>query len=105
MIVTHFTQITPPDARSNEIYKRKRANLIGFLFWCIRFHLLFAQLESIYKKAHAAIRSDPSHKKAAAKTGAKKRWTAKRLTHAERTGKVTDRKAAFLAKLKAEADA
>lgn len=67
---------------------------------------LLAQLETIYKKAHAAIRSDPSHKKAAQKAGgAKKRWTAKRLTHAERHGKVTDRKAAFLAKLKAEADA
>lgn len=64
------------------------------------------QLETIYKKAHASIRSDPAHKKATTKAGGvKKRWTAKRLTHAERTGKVTDRKAAFLAKLKAEADA
>lgn len=66
---------------------------------------LSLQLETIYKKAHAAIRSDPAHKKAAVKGGAKKRWTAKRLTHAERHGKVADRKAAFLAKLKAEADA
>lgn len=63
------------------------------------------QLESIYKKAHAAIRSDPAHKKVVKAGGAKKRWTAKRLTHAERTAKVTEHKAAFLAKLKAETDA
>lgn len=64
------------------------------------------QIEEIYKKAHAAIRSEPAHKKAVRATPApKKRWTKAKLTHAQRTTKVTDRKAAFLAKLKSEADA
>lgn len=62
-------------------------------------------LEEIYKKAHASIRSDPLHKKVD-KTGVvKKRWTAKKLTLEQRKQRVADRKAAYLAKLKAEAEA
>lgn len=63
-------------------------------------------LEETYKKAHAGIRSNPAHKPAEHKKAAtKKRWNAAKLTHAQRHQKVNDRKAAFLAKLKAEADA
>lgn len=61
------------------------------------------QIENIYKKAHAAIRADPGHKKAAEKKVTKKRWTEKRLTLEQRKKKISDRKAAYIAKLKADA--
>lgn len=68
--------------------------------------LLYFQLEEIYKKAHAAIRSNPAHKKTAhAKPATKKRWNNAKLTLEQRKAKVAARKAAFIAKLKAEADA
>lgn len=68
-------------------------------------NLLF-QLEELYKKAHAQIRADPAHKKPDHKKPAtKKRWNAAKLTLAQRKQKVAERKAAFMAKLKAEADA
>jgi len=63
-------------------------------------------LEEIYKKAHSGIRSDPAHKKPEHKKPAtKKRWNAAKLTLEQRKQKVNERKAAFIAKLKAEADA
>lgn len=63
-------------------------------------------MEEIYKKAHAGIRSDPAHKKVEhTKPATKKRWNAAKLTHEQRKAKVAAHKAAFLAKLKAEADA
>lgn len=67
--------------------------------------LIFAQfqIEAIYKKAHAAIRADPGHKKAAAKKITQKRWTEKRLTLEQRKKKISDRKEAYIAKLKAAA--
>merc|ERR1719288_490786 len=45
-------------------------------------------MEDMYKKAHAAIRTDPEFKKKAAKPDSKKRWTDKKLTYAERKAKV-----------------
>lgn len=68
-------------------------------------NLFYLQLEEIYKKAHAAIRSDPLHKKVEKSGVTKKRWTLKKLTLEERKKKVADRKEAFLAKLKAESEA
>ena len=63
-------------------------------------------LEEIYKKAHANIRSDPSHKKVEKKAGiVKKRLNAKKLTLEQRKQRVADRKAAFLAKLQTESEA
>lgn len=63
-------------------------------------------MEEVYKKAHAAIRADPAHKKVEHKKQAtKKRWNLAKLTLEQRKAKVAARKAAFLAKLKAEADA
>jgi len=62
-------------------------------------------LEEIYKKAHSTIRADPAHKAPEHKKQAtKKRWNAAKLTLVQRKKKVTDRKAAHMAKLKAEAD-
>ncbi|XP_034100843.1 60S ribosomal protein L5 [Drosophila albomicans] len=64
-------------------------------------------VEDIYKKAHQAIRNDPSPKKAAAKKAAptKKRWNAKKLTNEERKTKVAAHKAAYVAKLQSETEA
>jgi len=56
-------------------------------------------IEEIYKKAHAAIRKDPSHPKKASKGGKPKRWTAKKLTLAERKAKVKTAKETFLAQI------
>jgi len=64
-------------------------------------------LEVIYKKAHDAIRADPSYKKddKPAAAGAKKRWTAKKLTLEQRKTKIADHKEAYINKLKAESEA
>ena len=63
-------------------------------------------IEELYKKAHASIRSDPTHKKQAAKSGVtKKRWNAKKLTLEQRQTKIAEHKAAYIAKLQSEADA
>jgi len=49
-------------------------------------------LEGIYKKAHAAIRADPSHKKKAPKANiTKKRWTAQKLSNSQRKDRVRQR--------------
>jgi len=61
-------------------------------------------IEDMYKKAHAAIRKDPEHKKPAAKKVAKKRWTAKKLTYAERKAKVDKAKQDFLSQIEAQRD-
>merc|ERR1711945_38701 len=54
-------------------------------------------MEGMYTKAHAAIRKDPLRAKKQAKKITKKRWTAKRLTYAERKAKVAKNKEEFLA--------
>lgn len=61
-------------------------------------------MEAMYKNAHAAIRKDPSLKKPAAKKVQKKRWTAKRLTNAERRAKVNKVKKEFLEQIEAQRD-
>jgi len=58
-----------------------------------------ANMEEMYKKAHAAIRADPALKKAADKKVTKKRWTAKRLTGDARRAKVAKAKEEFLSQL------
>lgn len=57
------------------------------------------KMEDMYKKAHAAIRKDPSPQSKPAKKVTKKRFTAKKLTHAERRAKVDKTKAEFLAQI------
>jgi len=60
------------------------------------------QLEEVYSKAHAAIRKDPEHKPNPKKEVKKKRWTAKKLTLAERKAKVKKTKDEFLAQIEAQ---
>jgi len=63
-------------------------------------------IEEVYKKAHAAIRSEPSHKYVERATPTtEKRWNKAKLTLEQRRQKVNDRKSAFLAKLKTESEA
>jgi len=66
-------------------------------------------VEAMYKKAHAEIRKDPEHKPKPKKTlpaGQKqKRWTRARLTRLQRKDRVKQKKASFLQKLQAVADA
>merc|ERR1711890_63837 len=59
-------------------------------------------LEGMYARAHAAIRKDPLRAKKQAKKVTKKRWTAKRLTYAERKAKVAKNKEEFLAQIEAQ---
>merc|ERR1739845_71172 len=59
-------------------------------------------MEGIYTKAHAAIRKDPLRQKKPEKKITKKRWTAKRLTYAERKAKVAKNKEEFLAQIEAQ---
>jgi len=59
-------------------------------------------VEEMYKKAHAAIRADPTHKPAAKKDVQKKRWNAKKLTLAERKARVQAQKDEFLAQIEAQ---
>jgi large subunit ribosomal protein L5e len=54
-------------------------------------------LEALYKKAHAAIRADPSYKKAAKKDVKPKRFNAKRLTLEQRRASLAKRIAALQA--------
>lgn len=79
---------------------------LPFKFILIYYIRSLTQLEEIYKKAHSGIRSDPTHKKTEhTKPATKKRWNAAKLTLEQRKQKVAARKEAFLAKLKAEAEA
>jgi len=61
-------------------------------------------VEDMYKRAHAAIRKDPERQAKAAKDVQKKRFGAKRLTHAERKAKVAKTKEEFLAQIEAQRD-
>lgn len=62
-------------------------------------------IETLYKKAHAAIRADPKHAKGAAKKITKKRWNKAKQTLQQRKDYVSKRKSDYLAKLAAEAEA
>jgi large subunit ribosomal protein L5e len=54
-------------------------------------------LEGIYKKAHDAIRADPSHpKKETKKPAEQKRWNAKKFSLRERKHRVANKKAYLL---------
>jgi len=60
------------------------------------------QIEELFKKAHAAIRNDPTHAKSSKKTGKGKRWNAKKLTLEERKAKVKAAKEEFLAQIESQ---
>jgi len=87
------------EEEDNEAFKRQFGKYISL-------GIRAEDLESIYKKAHSAIRSDPSHSKTAKPTPAiKKRWNKAKLTLEQRKEYVANRKATFLDKIKADADA
>ena len=67
--------------------------------------LLPTQIESIYKKCHASIRSDPTNVKKAEKKVTKKRWNKAKQTLQDRKDYVAKRKSDFLAKLAVESEA
>ncbi|TKR72355.1 hypothetical protein L596_019818 [Steinernema carpocapsae] len=54
-------------------------------------------IEKMYTDAHAAIRSNPNRADKPEKKVEKKRWTDKRLTHAERKARVVEKKQQLLA--------
>jgi len=56
-------------------------------------------LEGMYKKAHEAIRADPTPAAKKDKKVTKKRWTAKRITLADRKAKIAETKKEFLAQI------
>eukprot|EP00092_Neocalanus_flemingeri_P019407 GFUD01021021.1.p1 GENE.GFUD01021021.1~~GFUD01021021.1.p1 ORF type:complete len:297 (-),score=84.81 GFUD01021021.1:130-1020(-) len=56
-------------------------------------------MEDIYKKAHAAIRADPSAATKAEKAVTKKRWTAAKIGLEARKAKIAAAKEAFLAQI------
>lgn len=62
-------------------------------------------IETIYKKAHSAIRSDPGYAKKSAKKVTKKRWNKAKQTLQQRKEYVAKRKSDYLAKLAAESEA
>jgi len=59
-------------------------------------------IEELYKKAHAAIRADPSAKQTDKKKFKGKRYLRKKLSPAQRNDRVKQKKEAFLKKLNAE---
>jgi len=63
------------------------------------------ELETIYSKAHAAIRANPEHKPKEKKAeGVKKRWNAKKITLHARKNKIQQRKKAVIQRLDAGGD-
>ena len=56
----------------------------------------------MYKKAHAAIRADPSAKPKPKTDVKAKRWNAKKITLEERKARVAEAKAKFLAQIEAQ---
>uniref|UniRef100_G3MKI7 Large ribosomal subunit protein uL18 n=1 Tax=Amblyomma maculatum TaxID=34609 RepID=G3MKI7_AMBMU len=78
-----------------EAYKRQfsRYNKLG---------VTADEIEEIYKKAHAAIRADPSHKPKAPRSDVvKKRWNRAKMTLSERRNRVAQKKASYIKKLEA----
>nr|CAB3513846.1 unnamed protein product [Spodoptera littoralis] len=64
-------------------------------------------IEATYKKAHELIRADPSHKKKEVKkdAGKQKRWNKRKLTLAERKNRIKQKKASYIKRLQAQAEA
>jgi large subunit ribosomal protein L5e len=59
-------------------------------------------MEEMYKKAHSAIRADPTSKPAAKKNITKKRWNAKKIGLEARQAKVKATKEEFIAQIEAQ---
>lgn len=65
----------------------------------IKLGVTAANVEEVYKKAHAAIRSDPAPKPKEKKEVKAKRWNRAKMSSAQRMDRVKQRKAAFLKKI------
>jgi len=65
------------------------------------------EVESLYQKAHAAIRADPALKKKDSKKdpAKQKRWNKRKLTLAERKNRIKQKKASFIKRVTAQAEA
>lgn len=82
----------------NEAYQRQFSRYI-------KLGINADQIDDIYKKAHSAIRADPSpsEKKAPVVTDKKpKRWNRAKLSLAERKDRVAQKKASFLKKIQGQ---
>lgn len=82
--------------KDNEAYQRQFSQYI-------KQGLTADKIEDMYKKAHEAIRADPSPapKKTEKRKGVKpKRWNKKKLTLASRKDRIAQKKKAFLEKIK-----
>lgn len=86
------------EGEDEEAYKRQFSRYI-------KLGIRADDIETIYKKAHASIRADPSHSKKPEKKVTKKRWNKAKLTLEARKAGVAKRKSDFLAKLEAESEA
>jgi large subunit ribosomal protein L5e len=71
----------------------------------IKFGIRADDIETLYKKAHAAIRADPSQSKKPEKKITKKRWNKAKLTLEQYRAGIEQRKTDFLARLEAESEA
>jgi len=78
-----------------EAYKRQFSRFI-------KHGITADSLEAMYKKAHSAIRADPTHKAPAKKDVQKKRWNAKKIGLEARRAKVAKAKADFLEQIEAQ---
>jgi len=86
------------EEENDELYKKQFSKYIEL-------GIKADDVETMYKKAHAAIRNDPSHSKKPAKKVTKKRWNKAKLTLEQRKAGVAKRKEDFLAKIQAETEA
>jgi large subunit ribosomal protein L5e len=60
-------------------------------------------IEDVYKKAHAAIRKDPTYTATKKNTAGKKRWNRKRISKSQRVDRVNMKLAAAMKQIKANA--
>jgi len=73
----------------DEAYKRQFSQFI-------KHNIAPGKVEEMYKKAHAAIRADPSPKAEATKNVVKKRWNRVKLSNSQRKARVAQKKEAYL---------
>lgn len=86
------------EEEDNEAFKRQFSKYI-------KLGINADQVENIYKNAHAAIRANPALEKSTKKAPVpQKRFTAKKLTHAERKERVAAKKAAILKEIQGQAE-
>lgn len=88
-IANYMKQLEEED---DEAYKRQFSQYIK--------HGITADaIEGMYKKAHEAIRADPTFTPVEKKNDVKKRWNRAKLSLSERKNRVAQKKASFLKKL------